>query len=82
MSIAVTLREARDLYVKMGEAAETLRQAAKKNEGDFQRLSVLLTKAEHEAESMQVVIAEGVRKFNSSFSQIFWLMFSLVSSAA
>lgn len=68
-----SLREARELYVKMGKAAGTLQQAAVATEQDYQRLRGDIHQAASAADRFRDSAQAARQELRSAFSQLIWL---------
>lgn len=72
--IAVTLKQARELYVKMGEAAATLEQAASEGAQNYERMENLFHQTGAAARECQNELLAVRRELKSAVSHLFWLI--------
>ena len=73
-SVIESLKEAREYYVKMSEAAERLQQTAIATEQNYQRLTEKIHRAASAVERLEELARGGQREIKSAVSQLFWLI--------
>lgn len=83
-SVIERLKEARELYVKMSEAAEKLQQAALAAEQDYRRLQGETRQAAGEVEALRIEAKAARVELRSILSRHFWLILfvSLIAGLA
>ena len=73
-SVIESLKQARELYVKMSEAAGKLQQTAMATEQDYKRLQGEIHQAASAVERLRSGALEAQREIKATFSRHFWLL--------